>query len=79
MTFGRDFTNAVEQKQIAQQEAGMSFLLLLQEHVTLQKAVREMLHSFDINVLLVHLYRARQVHCREGRAGEERFHHQSRG
>jgi hypothetical protein len=23
MTFGRDFTNAVEQKQIAQQEAGM--------------------------------------------------------
>ncbi len=26
MTFGRDFTNAVEQKQIAQQEAGMSLL-----------------------------------------------------
>jgi len=52
MTFGRDFTNAVEQKQIAQQEAGMSFLLFLQEHVDSQKSIREMLRISDINVLL---------------------------
>lgn len=79
MTFGRDFTNAVEQKQIAQQEAGMSFLLFLQEHVNSQNQLGRCCAFLILTCFLVHFYRARQVHCREGRAGEERFHHQSRG
>lgn len=63
MTFGREFTNAVEQKQIAQQEAGKHNVIV---------GLRLLMDCVDDNRhLMIHVFaiynsaRARQVHCRE--------------
>jgi hypothetical protein len=62
MTFGREFTNAVEQKQIAQQEAGKSNAIIEPGTRMDYDGYRQALTlSVASNTT-----RARQVHCREG-------------